>query len=74
MKTEDVIGLLKFNIEMFEGYKPTPFNGVESALANFRESLAEWERHAAGEISRDEMSYRARSWAQTMPAWGTYGT
>jgi len=71
----DVLTVLKkidTSINMFEQYRSTPHN--DSTLASLRECKNEVLSYARGDITKEQMSYAALIWFDTMPSWGYAGT
>ena len=71
----DVLTVLKkidTSINMFEQYRSTPYN--DGMLASLRESKNEVLSYARGDITKEQMSYSALIWFDTMPSWGYAGT
>jgi hypothetical protein len=70
-KIPAVLEKLDFNINMFSKYTGTH---AESNLEDLKGQRQEIELFQKGEITFDQLSYRAREWFFEMPSWGTYGT
>jgi hypothetical protein len=71
----DVLTVLKkidTSINMFEQYRSTPYN--DGMLASLRECKNEVLSYARGDITKEQMSYAALFWFDTMPSWGYAGT
>ena len=71
----DVLTVLKkidTSINMFERYRSTPYN--DGMLVSLRESKNEVLSYARGDITKEQMSYAALFWFDTMPSWGYSGT
>jgi len=62
---------LDFNINMFSKYN-TPH--AEANLEDLKGQLKEIQLFEEGQITYDQLSYRAKEWFFDMPSWGTYGT
>jgi hypothetical protein len=70
-KIPKVLETLDFNINMFSKYTGSH---AESNLVDLKGQRQEVELFEQGEITFDQLSYRAREWFFEMPDWGTYGT
>ena len=70
-KIPAVLRTLDSNINMFSGYTS---ENSKAMLEDMKGQRQEIELFEQGEITYDQLSYRAKEWFFDMPSWGTYGT